>query len=97
MPTLHIEHGISDLGTWLGAFNAFADARRDAGVLAERVQQPVDDAHYIVVDLDFERTEQADGFLRFLREQVWAVPENAPALVGAPRTMILEPVSTSPG
>jgi hypothetical protein len=97
MPTLHIEHEISDLDTWLGAFNAFADARRGAGVLAERIQQPVDDAHFIVVDLDFEHVEQAEGFLQFLREQVWAIPENAPALVGAPRTMILELVRRTPG
>ena len=33
MPTLHIEHPISDLDTWLGAFNQFAEARRDAGVI----------------------------------------------------------------
>jgi hypothetical protein len=94
MPTLHIEHPITDLETWLSAFSAFADARRQAGVRGERVQRPVDNPRHIVVDLDFGTVEEAEGFLRFLRDQVWAVPENAPALAGAPATMILERISS---
>jgi hypothetical protein len=94
MPTLHIEHAITDLETWLAAFNGFADARRQAGVQAERVQQPVDNPGYIVVDLDFGTVDQAEAFLRFLRQQVWAIPENAPALAGTPDAMILQQVST---
>ena len=94
MPTLHIEHAITDLDTWLSAFNGFSDARRQAGVRAERIQQPVDNPAYIVVDLDFATAEEAGAFLHFLRDQVWALPENAPALSGAPSTMILEPVAS---
>jgi hypothetical protein len=93
MATLHIEHAITDLKTWLSAFNGFAAARHNAGVRSERVLQPVDDPHYIVVDLDFGAVDEATAFLRFLEEQVWAIPENAPALAGAPNTMILEEVS----
>jgi hypothetical protein len=94
MPTLHIEHAITDLETWLSAFNQFADARRQAGVQAERVQRPVDDLGHIVVDLDFGTVDEAEAFLRFLQDQVWAIPENAPALAGTPDTMILEQVAT---
>jgi hypothetical protein len=32
MATLHIEHAINDLDTWLGAFGRFTEARRKAGV-----------------------------------------------------------------
>jgi hypothetical protein len=92
MPTLHIQHAISDLDTWLSAFTSFAEARTQAGVRQERVQHPVDDPHYIVVDLDFDTVEAAEAFLGFLRTRVWAVPENAPALEGTPETMILESV-----
>jgi hypothetical protein len=95
MATLHIEHAITDLETWLSAFNGFAEARRGAGVRSERIQQPVDNRGYIVVDLDFATAEEAGTFLRFLREAVWAVPENAPALAGTPNTMILEDITTS--
>jgi hypothetical protein len=92
MPTLHIEHAITDLATWLSAFNQFAEVRRQAGVRAERVQQPIDDAGYIVVDLEFATVDEAEAFLGFLRSQVWAIPDNAPALAGTPETMILEEV-----
>jgi hypothetical protein len=94
MPTLHIEHAITDLDTWLSAFNGFADARRQAGVRAERIHQPVDNPAYIVVDLDFGTVDEAETFLRFLKDVVWAVPENAPALAGAPSTMVLEQVAS---
>ncbi len=92
MPTLHIEHAITDFGTWDSAFRRFADARRRAGVRAQRVQRPVGDPAYIVVDLDFRTRGEAEAFLRFLRSQVWGVPENSPALAGDPQAMVLEPV-----
>ena len=44
----------------------FADRRRAAGVRHERVCRPIDDPHYVVVDLDFDQTEQAEAFLGFL-------------------------------
>ena len=62
---------------------------------AERIQQPVDNPGYIVVDLDFATADEASAFLGFLTEQVWAIPDNAPALAGTPNTMILEDVATS--
>jgi len=90
MPTLHIEHAITDFETWSGAFNRFADARRNAGAVTERVRRPVDDPNYVVVEVDFETTEQAVAFLGFLKENVWAVKENSPALTGTPEARILE-------
>ncbi|HEY4401940.1 MAG TPA: hypothetical protein VGO38_07910 [Acidimicrobiia bacterium] len=93
MRTLHIEHEITDLDTWVAAFNRFAEARRDAGVRAERVQRPVDNPGYVVIDLDFDTTEDAAGFLGFLESQVWKIRENSPGLAGTPETMILEPVA----
>ena len=93
MVTLHIEHAISDLQVWLGAFGQFAEARRNAGVTAERITQPHDDEHYIVVQLDFASLEQAQGFKGFLETVIWSSPENAPALVGTPRARILTPVT----
>ncbi|MEZ5185739.1 MAG: hypothetical protein R2720_08340 [Candidatus Nanopelagicales bacterium] len=91
MTTLHIEHAITDFATWRAAFDRFEQARRSGGVTSVRIAQPVDDPHYLVVDLDFERREQAEAFLAFLRDKVWATPADAPALVGSPRTLILEP------
>jgi hypothetical protein len=92
MATLHIEHEISDLQVWLGAFRQFDEARRNAGVTAQRVSQPQDDTHHIVVQLDFPSVEQAEGFKAFLETVIWSSPDNAPALVGTPRARVLMPV-----
>jgi hypothetical protein len=97
MPTLHIEHPITDFDTWRLAFARFADARRQAGVRAQRVHRPAGDPNYVVVDLDFGTRGEAEAFLRFLTTQVWAVPGNAPALAGSPQTMILEPAQAAAG
>jgi hypothetical protein len=91
--TLHIEHPISDLAAWLGAFNGFADGRRNAGVIAQRVHQPDDDEHYIYVQLDFEQPEQAEAFKVFLETVIWASPDASPALAGTPTARILNPVA----
>jgi hypothetical protein len=100
VPTLHIEHSITDLATWTGAFNRLAGARLQAGVRREKVQRPVDRTNYVVIDLDFDSIDEAEQFLRFLQSQIWENPDNSPALAGTPDTMILEavvPVATPAG
>lgn len=90
MPTLHIEHAITDFPTWLAEFGRFADARRNAGARDERIQQPVTDPNYVVVDLDFDTVDKANAFLHLLETVVWSNPANAPALAGSPRALVLE-------
>jgi hypothetical protein len=92
MPTLHIEHEITDLGTWLAAYDRFGEQRGKAGVKAERVAQPIDDDHYIFVELDFDTVGQAEAFKNFLEAKVWSNPDASPALGGAPRARILNEV-----
>jgi hypothetical protein len=92
MATLHIEHAITDLSTWLGAFARFDEARQKAGVRAQRVYQPVDDEQYIYIQLDFDSIEQAAAFQRFLETNVWASAEASPGLSGAPRARVLTAV-----
>lgn len=92
MATLHIEHAITDLATWQTAFDRFADRRRVAGVVAQRIHQPLDDDHYVVVQLDFPSTAQASAFRGFLETQVWSTPANSPGLAGSPRAVVLEAV-----
>lgn len=96
MATLHIEHPISDLQTWLGAFERFEDARRKAGVRSQRVHQPVDDDRYIYVMLDFDGVEEAAAFKSFLERTVWASAEASPALAGTPKARVLTDVTVVP-
>jgi hypothetical protein len=97
MPTLHIEHPITDFGAWDSAFARFAEARRQAGVRAQRIQRPAGDPNYVVIDLEFGTRGEAEAFLRFLTTQVWGVPQNAPALAGSPQAVILEPAPATAG
>ncbi len=92
MPTLHIEHAISDFPTWKAAFDRFGDARVAAGVRRHTVRQPTDDVHHVVIDLDFDTVSAAQGFLDVLRNRVWSTRESSPALVGSPEAKILEVV-----
>jgi hypothetical protein len=93
MATLHIQHPITDFGAWESAFNRFAEARLNAGVRAHRIQRPVDNPRFVVIDLDFDSTVEAQSFLGFLRTRVWADPESSPGLAGTPEAMILEPAA----
>src|SRR4249919_4208918 len=97
MATLHIEHPVTDFGTWQTAFDRFAEVREKSGVRGHRILRPVDDPHYVVIDLDFPTVGEAEKFLDVLRTRVWTSRENAPALAGTPETKILEPASTAAG
>jgi len=98
MPTLHIEHAILDFDLWKTAFDRFGELRQQSGVLRHRIQQPIDDPRYVVIDLDFDTTAEAERFLAFLRAKVWSSGQHAPALAGTPQARILEPVhSRGPG
>lgn len=89
MVTLLIEHAVTDFDTWQAAFDRFATTRREAGVRAERIARPVDDPAYVVVTLDFDSAEQAEGFRRFLTTRIWADRASSPALAGNPRATVL--------
>ena len=46
-----------------------------------------------MIELDFDSVPEAARFRQFLMTNVWAVPENSPALAGTPETRILETVT----
>jgi hypothetical protein len=93
MATLHIEHPVTDLRSWLSAFKRFEQARTNAGVRSQAVHQPLDDDKYIYVRLGFDSVEQAEAFKRFLEEKVWSSREASPGLAGTPRARVLREVN----
>jgi hypothetical protein len=93
MSTLRIEHPITDFTVWYAAFDRFSEMRERSGVVAHHVWRAADDDHFVTLDLEFASRASAEAFLRFLEEQVWAVPANSPALAGSPTTRFLEPAS----
>lgn len=94
MCTLRIEHAIVDFETWKTAFDRDPVGRRQSGVRSYRVFRPLDDARYVMIDLDFDAPAQAEQFLARLRK-VWSRTELSPGLARQaenPRTRILDEV-----
>jgi len=90
MTTLHLEVTVNDVAAFKSGFADHTELRRQSGVHAERVRHPIGDDSHLIVDLDFDTVEQAEGFLGILKENVW---KDNPALVGTPEYKILEPLA----
>ncbi|MEV4954704.1 hypothetical protein [Paenarthrobacter nitroguajacolicus] len=94
MYTLQIEHGIKDFDMWKAAFDRDPLDRAGSGVQQFRVSRPAEDSGVVVVELDFETFEKAEDMLGRLQSTVWNSTERAPALIGDPKTRIMETVYT---
>ncbi len=93
MPILQIDHAISDFAVWKRAFDSDPVRREESGVRRYRVFRPVDDPNYVKVDLEFDSMSEAEAF-RAALENLWGSGRAAPALVGSPRTRIVEAVQS---
>ena len=91
---LRIEHPVPDYETWKAAFDADPVGRARSGVRDFRVLRPVDDAHYVMVDLEFDTPAEAEAMLVSLRA-LWNRVEGA--LITDPSARIVETVATSAG
>jgi hypothetical protein len=100
MPIVQLEHKIRDFDQWKKAFDRDPANRKEAGVRRYRVLRPVDDANYIIVDLEFDSTSEAERFIAVMRT-LWADAAATPALqrvngkaADGPRTRIVEAIET---
>lgn len=74
MHILRIEHAVPDFGAWKKAFDSDPLGRQRSGVRRYRVLRPVDDARYVMIDLEFDTLVQAEATDRALR-QLWGQVE----------------------
>src|SRR5436189_6170916 len=93
MPTLRLEHPITDYAVWKAAFDRDPLGRARSGVVAHRIHRPLDDPSSIAVDLDFATRDEAERFHAALRE-LWASRVAAPALAGRPTVRLVEMVES---
>jgi len=70
MYTLRIEHSFPDYDGWKQAFDSDPIDRKKSGVREFRISRPVDDEHFVSVELDFESVDQAESVQAALTE-VW--------------------------
>ena len=73
MPVVQLEHAVKDFSMWKAAFDRDPIDRRALGVRRHRIVRPIGDPNYVMVELDFETTEQAQACCAALDRSVcWA-------------------------
>jgi hypothetical protein len=67
---LRIEHPVPSFDGWKKAFDSDPVGRERSGVRRYRVLRPIDDANYVMIELEFEYANQAEALLAGMRV-VW--------------------------
>jgi len=70
VPILRIEHEVPDFAGWKRAFDSDPADRKGLGVRRYQVSRSVDDPNYVLIDLEFDSVEDAEGLLAKMR-RVW--------------------------
>jgi len=91
MYILRIEHPVPDFDGWKKAFDSDPVGRKKSGVRRYRVLRPIDDANYVMIDLDFDTAGQAEALLAAMRV-VWGRVEGK--IIMKPQARIVEAVET---
>ena len=87
MHILRIEHRVPDFGAWKNAFDGDPMGRQRSGVRRYRVLRAVDDARYVMIDLEFDTLAQAEAMSGALR-QMWGRVEGK--IIEKPSARIVE-------
>lgn len=91
MYILRIEHEIRDYAGWKRAFDSDPVGRQQSGVRRYRIARPVDDANYVMIDLEFDAADQAEALLAAMRA-VWGRVDGS--VMTNPRARIVEAVES---
>lgn len=91
MTTVRIEHAIASFDLWKAAFDRDPADRVGSGVLGYSISRPIDDPNYVMIDLEFTNTANAEAFVRKMQD-VWQSKQAAPALAGRPQVRVVERV-----
>ena len=91
MYILRIEHSVPDFDGWKKAFDSDPVGREKSGVRRYQILRPVDDAKYVMIDLEFDTASQAEALLAAMRV-VWGRVEGT--VMMNPKARIVEAVET---
>ncbi len=92
MPILRIEHAVPNFDAWKEAFDSDPLGREQSGVRRYRVLRPIDDPNYVMVDLEFDSSSEAEA-VRAALLQMWRRVEME-GLIGSPQARIADVVET---
>lgn len=91
MHILRIEHRIRDFDSWKAAFEGDPVSWQQSGVHRHRILRPIDDTNYVMIDLEFDNSSEAEAVQEALRE-LWSRVEGM--IVTNPRARIVEVVES---
>ena len=68
MPILQVQHKTRDFDAWKQSFDSDPVGRQQGGVRNYRILRGTDDSNYVVIELEFESTGEAEKFAAGLRD-----------------------------
>jgi hypothetical protein len=71
MPIVRIEHRVPDFEKWKQAFDSDPADRKGSGVRRYQVSRLQDDPNYVMIDLEFQSTPEAEAFVETM-QRIWA-------------------------
>ena len=92
MYMLRIEHPVPDYAGWKKAFDSDPAFRKNSGVRRYQVLRPLDNPNFVMIDLEFETTKEAEALLAAMR-LIWGRVEGT--LITDPKARIVEVAETA--
>lgn len=71
MHMLRIQHAVPSYEGWKTAFDSDPVGREKSGVRRYQILRPVDDPNFVMIDLEFDTSAEAEALLAAMRG-VWA-------------------------
>ncbi len=84
---LKIEHKTQNYAGWKKAFDSDPINRKKSGVTHYKIFRPVDDLHYVIIELDFNNLQDAENTLGKL-QKLWEKVEGT--VIMNPKSRIIE-------
>lgn len=89
MTILQIEHQVPNYDGWKKAFDSDPIGRKRSGVKRYRIYRVTDDPNYVIIDLEFDNSNNAQMALNALKK-LWSNVEGT--VIVNPKTRILDVV-----
>ncbi len=70
MPIVRIEHAVPSFEKWKQAFDSDPADRKGCGVRRYQVLRLQNDPNYVLIDLEFDSSNEAEAFLRTM-QRIW--------------------------
>jgi hypothetical protein len=92
MPVVRIEHSVQSFDRWKQAFDSDPADRKGSGVRRYQIFRLQDDPNYVMIDLEFDSTPEAEAFVETMK-RIWGGPGKA--VMQNPTARIVEVIETT--